>query len=215
MAQLRSILLAFAGFVLFFTCALVNAWDGHIIGSGDGPHVFAVIWQTPKTLWLDAQFAGFPLFADPQVLMWYPPARLLQFVGLPYDAFVILGYALAGTSAFTLALVLTNSVRAAWLAGFVLSCSGITVIHFEHPTMVHGIAWVPFAITAFVLYERTRRLAWVAAAAICLGSSVLAGAPQVALYGSLLVGAFCLAQAVSQRSVRPLIAGAVAAALGV
>src|SRR5260370_14255510 len=72
-------LLALIGFSILFLIFFSPVWaSGRLLAPGDGflyhfPHYYA-----PITLWDPNLATGFPNMADPQTMMWYPPAALLS-----------------------------------------------------------------------------------------------------------------------------------------
>jgi hypothetical protein len=206
---------AVLAYAVLFAALFAPGWMGKVFGPGDGAFFFHPAYHAPWALWTDTLFGGYPLFGDPQIFLWYPPALVLRALGVGYDGFAISGYVLCGASAFALALALTGSRLAAALAGLVYALSGFTVVHAVHPTMVHAAAWIPAALAAIELLRRRGGPGWIAATSASVALLWLAGAPQIATYGSVVVLAWTLSRArLAPRRAAFLGAAAVAALLG-
>src|SRR5690349_4659538 len=99
-------------FVLFSPVILA----GDLLAPGDGYRYYLPALKARSSLWSGALFGGFPRFADPEMMTFYPLAALLRVVPVSYNVFVVLGYALAGTLSSAFVTVLTGS-RLAGIVG--------------------------------------------------------------------------------------------------
>jgi hypothetical protein len=179
-------------------------------------------------LWCAGAANGYPLLADGQTGVLYPPTMLL-FALLPGPLAmawsVLLHHWWAGVGATMLARRLGRSGHAALLAGVAYCFGGFLVTHTLYLGMMHALAWLPFTLLAVV--EATRGLhggepgtprRWWAAAGLGLGLMALAGHIQGAVFSWLLVGMVTLWRVWPQHrtpkgALRPLL-GFTAAAMG-
>src|SRR5439155_877578 len=74
---LTVLLLYSALFIAFFSPVL---FGNTLLASGDSLLYYLPNFYAPKFFWDPLTFSGFPLFADPQVLSWYPPAVLFLYI---------------------------------------------------------------------------------------------------------------------------------------
>ena len=179
-------------------------------------------------LWCAGAGNGYPLLADGQTGVLYPPTMLL-FALLPGPLAmawsVLLHHWWAGLGAALLARALGRSGPAALLAGVAWTFGGFLVTHTLYLGMQHVLAWLPFTLLAVVHATRSlhdgppgqpRR--WWAAAGLGLGLMVLAGHIQAAVFSWLLVGLVLLWRLqpclrTPRRALGPIV-GFTAAALG-
>jgi hypothetical protein len=183
-AALRHGLSVFLGFswlyVLFFAPAL---GAGKVLAPGDGWAYYLPAFYAPKPIWTDLVAGGYPLMGDPQNMAWYPPARLLGLIPGSWNAFVLLAYVLASSFTYLYVYTLTTSRLGAIVAGIVYGMSGFMMSHLGHTTMIHGAAWIPLLICALERLRWRWTTGWAAIAIGATASCVLAGHPQIAVYG--------------------------------
>ncbi len=189
----------------------------------------AATWLSGELpLWAAGAANGYPLLADGQTGVLYPPTMLL-FALLPGPLAmawsVLLHHWWAGLGAALLARALGRSGPAALLAGVAWTFGGFLVTHTLYLGMQHALAWLPFTLLAVV--QATRGLQgeppgtprrWWAAAGLGLALMVLAGHIQAAVFSWLLVGMVLLwrlwpCRRAPRGALRPL-AAFTAAALG-
>jgi hypothetical protein len=135
-------------------------------------------------LWAPGIYMGFPLLAEGQAGLFYPP-NLLLFgllpVGLALNISLLLPFVVAATGAYLLARELGAGVAGALLAGVAYALSGFYVVHVKHMPMVEAASWIPVVLW---LVERGVRRSEGAllAAGLVIGMQWLAGAPQIPYY---------------------------------
>ncbi len=175
---------------VLFTYPLI-ARLGSFLPSGNGLDVFVGVWAN---WWLknailtggNSAFAH-PFFAPSTTLLMHPNGLDLSFAGRPwlymptfiplsaifgevfaYNVNSLLGLIGGAYFAYLLALYLTRSRAAAWIAGFVFSFwPGRLLLSFATPNAGH-IELLPLFMLAFVHALRTRRLAHMALAGALL-----------------------------------------------
>src|SRR5215210_6922916 len=62
-------------FFAFFSPVLFSG--DHLLAPGDGLNYHVAAYYSPRVFWDTMLLGGTPLFADPQIMMWYPPQMLL------------------------------------------------------------------------------------------------------------------------------------------
>ena len=144
-------------------------------------------------LWHEVFGSGRPLAADPLAAVWYPPTHLLHVLTLR-DHFLVLivGHLLfAGVGVLVLAQrALRVSPAAALVAALAFVASPRYVAHMGagHLTIVQTVAWFPWV--ALGAWATVRHPAcWTVPFACTMALMLLAGHPQLAYYGGLLVAA--------------------------
>jgi Bacterial membrane protein YfhO len=127
-------------------------------------------------LWTPQFFGGYPLFADGEIGLAYPPALLALLTLAPERALVALRLmhlwvAALGTFALVRAWQLPRS--SAVLAGTVFALGSFLQAQIHHENIVRTAAWLPlllaFAEQALQATDLRRRVRWAACAVIVLG----------------------------------------------
>ncbi len=184
--------------------------------------------QGELPIWCAGAANGYPLLADGQTGVLYPPTMAL-FALLPGPLAmawsVLLHHWWAGVGAYLLARALGRSGPAALLAGVAWTFGGFLVTHTLYLGMQNALAWLPFTLFAVVRATRTlhgepdasgRR--WWVLVGMSMGLMVLAGHIQAAVFSWLLVVLVVLwrlwpARLAPRTALRPVLAFA-ASALG-
>lgn len=139
-------------------------------------------------LWDPHVLSGYPIIADPQVGLLYPPYLLYHL--LPWQPALTLQammrlevahIALAGMGAYGLARVMGVGQLGSLLAGLVLMLGGFFPVHVQHVAWIASTAWLPFVLLFTVLALEQRRLVWVVGLAVALALSILGGYTQQGL----------------------------------
>jgi Bacterial membrane protein YfhO len=181
------VFLSFLGFYTAFFAPILGA--DRLLAPGDGIAYFLPAFYSPKTLWTNLVFGGYPIAADSQNMTWYPLARLLSALPQSWNAFIVLAYVLAGSFAYCYLYTLTRSRLAATVAGLVYSMSGFMMTHLGHAGMIHAAAWMPLLVCALErLRQRVDRI-WLVIGVLAVVGCGLGGHPQISVYG-LGIGLF-------------------------
>jgi hypothetical protein len=204
-----------AGLVL--ACALLAFFSPVLLGgkllapAGDAlsyyypvrVHAAALAREGTVPLWSPALFGGFPLLADVEVGVLYPPNLL--FLALPpvlaMNLIVVFTYWLAGVATFLYCRGIGASTVGALTAAFSYMLSGSLVAHLGHVTIIGAAAWLPLLLH---LLERLRAApSWrrVAGLSLALALQALGGHPQLVL-GSWLLCALYAAASSSREAPR-------------
>ncbi len=125
-------------------------------------------------------------------MAWYPVALLFALIPGSFNAFVVSAYVLASSFAYGYVYTLTGSRLGALVGGITYGMSGFFMVHLGHTMMIHSVAWIPLVIWALEKLRTRPHGGWVAALAVAVGFSALAGHPQVFLYMLLLAAGYAL-----------------------
>ncbi len=120
-------------------------------------------WRVP--LWNELWGFGFPMLAESQAGVFYPPHLILYRlfeVETAYSLNIVLHHVLAGWFAYICGRTFGLRPWGATLAGLVFAGNGFFVIHFPHQWSYTTGCWLPLAVT----------LAWRAARAEDRGSKI-------------------------------------------
>lgn len=143
-------------------------------------------------LWSDAVFSGYPLFADPQVFLFYPPAwpLFLSDAARTLGWYVLIHLVVAGLGVSAVARALGASPWGSFLGGacFMLGTSLPLHIQGGHLPHLQVTAWMPWLLRAALAHFRGGRRETLGIGAVVLALCLLGGHPQMAFYSLLLLG---------------------------
>ncbi len=177
---------------LFFSPILLN---GRLLAHGDGEAYFHPMFRAPKAAWTANLFGGYPLSADPQVMSFYPPARLMALLPNPAFAWNLLALSAFILGSFFMAwfvLALTGNRLAGLAAGTIYGLGGVLVSHVSQVNMTHTAAWLPLLFLAALRLRQGAAGKWFVTAALAVGLCILAGHPQWMVYSLTLFGSYVL-----------------------
>ncbi|OGY47412.1 MAG: hypothetical protein A3J65_00065 [Candidatus Buchananbacteria bacterium RIFCSPHIGHO2_02_FULL_45_11b] len=148
-------------------------------------------------LWTDRLANGFPVLAEGQAGVFYPPNLL--FVFLPFNWAVnlsfFLNFFLAGLFIYLYARVLKISPLGALFSAVAFSFSGFFIFRLKHLNLINAAVWLPLLFYLIEKYFSTakNKLNWLLALAAVFTVQFFAGFPPI-LYVSLVSGFvyFCL-----------------------
>ncbi len=155
---------------------------------------FAQNSQLP--LWNPYFGGGLPLAANPLAALFYPPTHLVHFLSLRnYYLVLIMGHLLfAGLGLLLLASRAFGLPRLpALVAAISYMATPKLLAHLGagHITMVQTVAWYPWlALACWATVRDPRR--WGVFLAIFVGLTLLAGHPQMAYYGFLMIAGLAI-----------------------
>lgn len=177
-------------FTIFFSSIL---FSGHLLlAPGDGVFIYLPNFFTKKALWDTLILAGFPWFADPQVMMWYPPALLFSYLPSGWNAFVLMAFVLASGAMYGYVYTVTGSRLSALASGITYGMSGFMMAHLGHTGIIHCAAWLPLIIWSLEMLRQKWNPFWFVCGALGVGFCFLAGQSQIFFYGLLLCVAYAL-----------------------
>ena len=130
-------------------------------------------------LWIPLIFGGYPLFADGELGMLYPPNVLLGLV-LGAETFLQVSRALhvflAGSFMIAFLRVLQVGRLGALVGGLVFAFASFFVAQIQHENVVRSAVWLPLVLAFVELALRTagwRRQQWLVAAGLAMAMSAL------------------------------------------
>ncbi|MBV9354492.1 MAG: hypothetical protein JO023_03085, partial [Chloroflexi bacterium] len=148
-------------------------------------------------LWNPTMFSGYPIFADGEVGLAYPPV-LLALLTLPADRALVLlrvlHLAIAALGAFWLARTWRLPHAAATLAGIAFALGSFFQAQIHHENIVRTAAWLPVILASLEEALRGRggaRRAWTGAAAFALGMAGLSLHSQLLAMELMVLAGYC------------------------
>lgn len=189
-------------FTLLFSWLFANSLvQGTYLSESDLYDFYLPIFLAPRMAWSSFEFAGLPVFADPENASWYPLHLFFSRVVGPgpvsWTAFVVSAYVVAACGMYAYVYVHTRSKAGAAFAGLAFALSEAAMERMVHQVILHSLAWTPVVFLALDGLNRPRRWPWVIAGALAAACCVLAGHPQIALYLAYIGGAYAIAIAVA------------------
>jgi len=143
-------------------------------------------------LWNPYFFAGYPAAANPQMLLFYPPAMLLRLLPISYafGVSIWLHMSWAGLGMYSLVRQQKLSKSASLLSGLAFMMSGIFVAHVQggHLEWLSTLAWLPWVVWRWhcLMFENDRYR--VGLAALVTALMVLGGAPKLVICAGIMLG---------------------------
>ena len=168
-------------YILFFSPVLFS--DRLLAQPADGIAYFLPAFYSPRNLWTELVFAGYPIAADPQNMTWYPPSLLLSLIPNSWNAFVVMAYVLASSFGYCYTYTLTSSRLAAIVTGLVYSLSGFMIGYIPMAAMIHAAAWMPLIVCALEKLRHRVERGWFAIGVLAVACCFLGGHPQISVYG--------------------------------
>lgn len=155
----------------------------------------AEAWRRGEVpFWNPYIFGGMPLLAAMQGGVLYPGNA--PFLVLPpvaaMNATVLLAFAVAGAGAYALGRALAMPRAAALVTGLSFMLSGFLVGHLEHVVMVQAAGLIPWVLWAVARHRATGESRYARWGAVFVGLMLLAGHPQIAVYGLAIAAAYGL-----------------------
>jgi hypothetical protein len=178
-------------YVIFFSPVLFRG--GLLLAPGDGLPLNLPNFLSRKVLWDILLFGGYPMFADPQVMMWYPPSRLLSHIPGSWNFLVLSAYILASFSMYGYVYTVTRSRLSALTSGMIYGMSGFMMAHLGHTGIIHAVAWLPLIIWSLEMLRRKWSPLWLATGSLAVGFCFLAGQSQIFFYSLLLSVCYAIA----------------------
>ncbi|HEX7734087.1 MAG TPA: DUF6541 family protein [Ktedonobacteraceae bacterium] len=184
----------------FTTNQLFAVWDGSDLITSHWPTALLI----QRTFAQDHQLAfwnpyfvgGLPLAANPLAAFFYPPTHLVHFLPLRdfYMVLVTGHLLLAGVGMLLLARRTFGLSRfSALVAAVSYMATPKMLAHLGagHITMVQTVAWYPWlALACWATVRDPRR--WGVLLGLCIALTLLAGHPQMAYYGFLMIAVMAI-----------------------
>jgi Bacterial membrane protein YfhO len=148
-------------------------------------------------LWTPQFFGGYPIFADGEIGLAYPPMLLTLLTMSPERAFItmrVLHLCLAAAGMFLLARTWRLPYPSAFLAGLVFALGNFLQAQIHHENIVRTASWLPLVLACVEIALRSeswrRRLRWTILAALALGLAGLSLHSQVLAMELLILAAY-------------------------
>ena len=173
--DVKAFLSAFLFFLVAFTALYSpTIFTGHLLCT----EVQALnSFFCPAGFWTNSVYSGFPWIAQPDAMMFYPPAMFSRLGANNWNWFIVLTFVLSGTFMFAFARLLTGSAFAGLVAGIAFSMSYLPN-QISHFSMLHAICWMVGGLLALEYYDRKPTGLTFACGALCATLCGLAGHPQ-------------------------------------
>jgi hypothetical protein len=191
-------------FAAFYICLFSPAlFSGKVLA----PPPDALLFYYPHYalsfhLWEPFLMTGYPALADPQLMYWYPPALLFRFIPGSWNAFVILAYVLASWFMYLFIRQVTGTDFAGIVSGLIFGLCGFLNAHLQHVTMVQTAVWIPAMLLCLERLADGIRWQWIALGGLSTATFLLAGHPQIALYGLALACGYAIVRGFSAASAK-------------
>ena len=190
-----------AGFALLY---FLIAWAFHagtinpstqLSGGGDAfiQGLPSKLFSTSFSPWNSSVQAGKYVYADVLYQSFYPP-NLIIFSLLPntlgFNFYLLVHYALAGVFTYLYLGSLRLTTYSAFIGGLVFMVCGFMCAHKGHEYIICSAIWLPLVLLFVDRCVERLQIISIAWAAVPLSLSILAGFPQITLYGSALILAY-------------------------
>ncbi len=182
--------------IVFFIEVIVR---GQIFFAGDIMNVYSP-WQAYNQealasgrvpLWCNDFFTGFPLFAESQGALFYPPTRIIYALVTSVRAFsydVILHFIMAGWFQYFFARTLKLGPTASLLAAVAFAFSGMFLSLPINFTIFRSVVWIPLIFMFLTMGARRGSLFFPLLTALALVMQMMAGSvPITGITGLALI----------------------------
>lgn len=196
--EARESLLHIASVLLFFTLLFFAFFSpvlfsgDHLLAPGDGLNYHLAAFYSRRVFWDTMLLGGAPMFADPQMIMWYPPEMIFCIIPGSWNFFVVSAYVMAACFAYGYSYAITGSRLGALVSGIIYGMCGFMMAHLGHTTIIHSAAWLPLIIWSLEMLRREAHPGWFALTSLAVACSVLAGHSQIFFYSLALAGVYAL-----------------------
>ena len=184
-----------AGPIIFFTVLFLFffspvVFTGYLLAPNDGLNYSLPNFYSPRTLWTNLLFSGYPVAADPQAQTWYPLAFLFSLFPNSWNAYMISAYVLSACFMFGYVWTVTQSRLAGLIAGIGYSMSGFMIGRLGQVPLVHAAVWLPLIFWAIEKNRERSSKHWTAIGSLAIACSFLGGHTQIIFFGLIVAGAY-------------------------
>ncbi len=147
-------------------------------------------------LWIPQVFGGYPIFADGETGLAYPPVLLALLTLSPEQGFVALRglhLGVAALGAYALARAWSTSRLAATLAGLTFALGSFFQSQIHHENIIRTAAWLPLTLALLEYGLQSgwrRRVGWTVLGSLTLGLAALALHTEILAIDLLAVAAY-------------------------
>jgi FtsH-binding integral membrane protein len=185
-----AIVLAFAAlFISLFSRFFLHRWH---LAESDLYENGLPIFLSPIKRWSSFEFSGLPVLADPANFDFYLPNIVLGELLRSWTAVVMSAPLLAACFTYAYVFATTRSIAAAVYSGLAYGLSEEMLERLRHINHVHAIAWLPLIVLALDRVGGPHSRRWIAIGAFAVGSCILAGHPQPAMYVMYCAGLYAV-----------------------
>jgi hypothetical protein len=160
------------------------------------------IFLSPISKWSSFEFSGLPVLADPANFDFYLPNMIFGELLRSWTAVVMSGPLLAACFTYAYVFSTTQSRTAAIFSALAYGLSEEMLERLRHINHVHAIAWLPLIVLALDRVGGDHPRRWIAIGAFAVGSCILAGHPQPAMYVMYCAGLYAVVGIVLDRGSR-------------
>jgi hypothetical protein len=183
------ILAAFAVFFVAFFSPVI--FSGKLLASADALVESVPAYFGPRHLWEPLILLGYPMYADPNQMYWYPIAWL-RFIPGTFNIFAMLPFWIAAVGTFAFVRRLTGSTFAGITSAIGFSLGGFMISHQGHFMIVHPAAWSPFVLWSIEEMRSDRRRRWMLLLAGSTAMCALGGQPQVLTFTLAIAASYAI-----------------------
>jgi hypothetical protein len=150
------------------------------------------IFLSPIWKWSSFEFSGLPVLADPANFDFYLPNVIFRDVLHSWTAVVMSAPLLAALFTYAYVFSTTGSILAATYSGLAYGLSEEMLERLRHINHMHAIAWLPLIVLSLDRVRGDHPRRWIALGAFAVGSCILSGHPQPAVYVMYSAGLYAL-----------------------
>lgn len=151
------------------------------------PIFLSSVWK-----WSSFEFSGLPVLADPANFDFYLPNVIFRDLLHSWTAVVMSAPLLAACFTYAYVFSTTRSIPAAIYAALAYGLSEEMLERLRHINHVHAIAWLPLIVLSLDRVRGAHPRRWIAIGAFAVGSCILSGHPQPAIYVMYCAGLYAL-----------------------
>lgn len=155
------------------------------------------------SLWEPRMSMGFPLMAEGQTGVFYPPNLLLSYLPpfLALNLSIILAFLTAGIFTYLYTRSLGYSRYASLFCAVTFAFSAFFVTRLKHISMIVVSAWMPFLFWTIKKLFATQKILYAILASLGIAIQILAGHPEMAFFTIFITLIYFIHEAVDTKSI--------------
>lgn len=146
-------------------------------------HPLRQLFFKGEILWTNKIFAGFPVFAEPHLALFYPLNWIL-FKILPaeiaFSCLIVIDLMIAGLFTYLFARLLGLKETSAFISAVSFSLLGFLPSYLGNSTVIHSSVWLPAVFYFLELNIQKKSLTFSILSSLFLAFQIVAGFPQMA-----------------------------------